>query len=246
DGGYAEGDTGLRPGGARRDVRYARRGGGRGHGRADGMLRDPPGRRRRRGSPPDPRPAGPPEGGQGDCRRRRYGGRPAERRGGPREGPGDRRADLGWIRGELRWAGGAARHDELVRARGRGREHRQRLRGRLPGQHDEPLNSIRSEHAHVDQGESDRDEPQIDGLIPDGHGNPGGAWRSIEESDGGGEDEREYEAARVVPELGPEAVALSDDLVHDLMETHAGADGEKRSWEENGEEDRRTPGESHQ
>src|SRR5207247_11107897 len=81
-------------------------------------------------------------------------------------GPGDRRADLGWIRGELRWAGGAARHDELVRARGRGREHRLRLRGRLPGQHDEPLNSIRSEHAHVDQGESDRDEPQIDGLIP--------------------------------------------------------------------------------
>src|SRR5438309_11709012 len=284
------------------------------------MLRDPPVRRRRRGSPPDPRPAGPPEGSQGDCRRRRYGGRPAERRRGPREGPGDRRADVGRLRGELRWAGGAARHDELVRARGRGREHRQRLRGRLPGQHDEPLNSIRSEHAHVDQGESDRDDPQIGGLIPgpylgpverhdrdhveageegvhgrgmdeiqddqgasetggpghhgeeprkehagndevrhgtggtdpaillfrDGPGNPGSAWSSIEESDGGGEDEREYEAARVVPELGPEAVALSDDLVHDLMETHAGADGEERSWEENGEEDRRTPGESHQ
>src|SRR2546430_9213521 len=37
---------------------------------------------------------------------------------------------------------------------------------RSPSQHDEPLNSIRSEHGHVDQGESDCDEPQIDGLVP--------------------------------------------------------------------------------
>ena len=72
--------------------------------------------------------------GGGDRRRRgRDGGGVAERRRWTLRAAGDRGADQRWLRGQLGGDSGAALDAELVRGGRRGRQHRQRLRGRPDG-----------------------------------------------------------------------------------------------------------------
>ena len=80
---------------------------------------------------------GPSAQGERDCRRRRNGRRAPERGRGPRGRAGHRGAHLHRIRRELRRCHRIAGDAQLLRERGHGSEHRQRLRRGICGERDQ-------------------------------------------------------------------------------------------------------------
>ncbi len=79
----------------------------------------------------------------------RHGGRPGQRSGGAGVLPGDRGAHQRGLRRQFRRHGGASQHAQQLRLRRVGGEYRQRLRGRLPGQPDQPAGPGTAKPRHI-------------------------------------------------------------------------------------------------